>query len=107
MVQLGLKDSSRNYTPGYGIGFVSYLHLTLLISDQMFKVTVAHKIFWDRNKQHPLLGWSSKILVSFTSKLTNSTVPRMQLHHATKDLMWPSQFILDQSKAFIVMPQWI
>ena len=39
------KDSSRNYTRGYGIGFVSYSHLVLLISGQMFEVTVALEFF--------------------------------------------------------------
>ena len=39
------KDSSRNYTGGYGMSFVSYSHLVLLISGQMFEVTVVLKLF--------------------------------------------------------------
>ena len=31
------------------MGFVSYPHLILLISGQMFEVTVAHEIFWELN----------------------------------------------------------
>ena len=49
MVKLGLKDSSRNYTRGYGMGFGSYPYLVLLISGQMFEVTVVLKKFLDLN----------------------------------------------------------
>jgi len=45
MVQLGLKYSYRNYTRGYRMDFVDYLHSILLISGQMFEVTVALEIF--------------------------------------------------------------
>ena len=31
------------------MGFVSYPHLILLISDQIFEVTVSHKKFWELN----------------------------------------------------------
>ena len=45
MVQVGLKDSSRNFTWGYGMDFVRYPHLILLISGRTFKFTVALKTF--------------------------------------------------------------
>ena len=32
---------------GYGMGFVSYPHLRLLISGQMFEITVVLEIFWN------------------------------------------------------------
>ena len=50
MIQLGLKDSSRNYTRGYRMSFVSYRYLLLLISGQTFEVTVVLKFFWNLNK---------------------------------------------------------
>ena len=31
------------------MSFVSYSHLILLISDQMFKVTIAHEKIWELN----------------------------------------------------------
>ena len=34
---------------GYGMDFVTYPHLILLISGQMFKVTVAQEIFLELN----------------------------------------------------------
>ena len=43
MVQLTLKDLSHNYTRGYGMDFVSYPHLILLISGQIFEIIVALK----------------------------------------------------------------
>ena len=45
----GLKDSSRNYTQSCGMDFVNYPYLILLISGQMFEVTVAHENFWELN----------------------------------------------------------
>ena len=45
VVELGLKDSSRNFIWGCGMSFVSYPHLILLTSGQTFKVTVALKKF--------------------------------------------------------------
>ena len=53
MIQLGLKDSSRNYTRGYRMSFVSYRYLLLLISGQTFEVTVA-LFFFLESKQSPL-----------------------------------------------------
>ena len=44
---IGLLDSSRDFTWGYGMNFVSYPHLILLISGQTFEVTVAHEKFWE------------------------------------------------------------
>ena len=32
---------------GYEMGFVSYSHLRLLISGQMFEITVALEFFWN------------------------------------------------------------
>ena len=32
---------------GYGMGFVSYSHLILLISGQIFEITVVLKLFWN------------------------------------------------------------
>jgi len=43
--QLGLKDSSRSFTEGCGMSFVSYSHLIFLISGRTFEVTVAFKFF--------------------------------------------------------------
>jgi len=34
-------DSSRDFTRGHGMSFVSYPHLILLINGQMFEITVA------------------------------------------------------------------
>ena len=45
MVQLDLKYPYRNYTWGYRMDFVNYSHSILLISGQMFEVTVALEIF--------------------------------------------------------------
>ena len=50
MVQLGLKDLSRDITRVCGMSFVSYSHLILLISGQTFEVTVVHKKFWELNR---------------------------------------------------------
>ena len=44
-----LLDSSRDFTWGYGMNFVSYSHLILLISGQTLSVTVAPKKFWKLN----------------------------------------------------------
>ena len=41
MVQLGLKYPYHNYTMSYRMYFVDYSHLILLVSGQMFEVTVA------------------------------------------------------------------
>jgi len=52
MVQLSLKDLSHNYTRGYGMGFISYLYLILLISGQPFENIRSYyrlKKFWDVN----------------------------------------------------------
>ena len=45
IVQLDLKDSSHNYTQGYGMSFISYPHLILLISGQTFEITAGPKFF--------------------------------------------------------------
>jgi len=45
MVQLGLKYPYRNCTRSYIMDFVDYSHLILLISGQMFEVTIALEIF--------------------------------------------------------------
>ena len=54
IVQLDLKDSSHNYTRGYGMSFISYPHLILLISRQTFKITAGPNFFWNLNIA---LGW--------------------------------------------------
>ena len=46
IVQLDLKDSSHNYTRGYGMSFISYPHLILLISGQTFKITAGPIFFF-------------------------------------------------------------
>ena len=50
MIRLGLKDLSHNYTRGYGMSFVIYPHLMLLINDQTFEATIGLQNFWDLNK---------------------------------------------------------
>ena len=52
---IGLLDSSRDFTRGYGMNFVSYPHLILLISGQTFEVTVARENFWDLNRYGKLI----------------------------------------------------
>ena len=54
IVQLDLKDSSHNYTRGYGMSFISYPHLILLISGQTFEITAGPNFFWNLNIA---LGW--------------------------------------------------
>ena len=50
MVQLGLKDLSRNLIRSCGMSFVGYPHLILLISGQTFEVTVALEKFSELNE---------------------------------------------------------
>jgi len=49
------------------MGFVSYLYLILLISDQIFEVTVAHENFWKLNGPSVLPGDAAHIQRNRTS----------------------------------------
>ena len=51
IVQLGSLDSSRDFARGFGMDFVSYSHLILLISGQTIEVTVANKFSWEEKKR--------------------------------------------------------
>ena len=62
---------SRDFARGCGMGFVSYPHLILLISGQTFEVTVAHKKFWELNKNYqfslhriPIVSWPAAMVWS-------------------------------------------
>ena len=61
MVQLGLKDSSRNCTQGYRMDFASYLHLIFLIIGQTFEVIVAIKKILGSKRPHTVKSRSVRL----------------------------------------------
>ena len=73
-----LKNSSHNYTRGYGMSFISYSHLILLISGQTFEITAGPNFFLE--SKHSLRMEPAALKSSSSSAVSSCFLPKRSSH---------------------------